>query len=281
MTGFPVFNYAFYPMLKKPGTDIAPNHYDLIAWPPLFFIIFSTLQLNWLVWEIKLLRFIVRTLITGIKACPDKKGYTSKAEMGKKGSACYGETLLSSSPHQSRVFSLFLSYIIVTPLMLGFEKDFLCHFHLGLIRILPLLPFPRAPFLQNDKEGSTLELYYLRAYYLLKILLLQLVGHWVIQISRVFYSFPMLQLLYQFGQSRMDWLNILLGSSVLTLLCGIHSRLALGITSSSGWNSSQNLTTSPTSLPSTVSRTSIKTKWFHVLSLIGYFSSFVSLFSLD
>ncbi|KAM7476878.1 hypothetical protein LguiB_024121 [Lonicera macranthoides] len=38
----------------------------------------------------------------------------------------------------------------------------------------------------------------------------------------------------------MDQLNIPLGSLVLTLLCGIHSRSALGITSSGGWNSSQN-----------------------------------------
>ncbi|TKY63279.1 Cytochrome c biogenesis ccmB mitochondrial protein [Spatholobus suberectus] len=67
----------------------------------------------------------------------------------------------------------------------------------------------------------------------------------------------------------MDRLNIPLGSLVFTLLCGIHSRLALGITSSSGWNSSQNPTTSPTSLPPTVSRTSIETEWFHVLSSIG------------
>jgi hypothetical protein len=165
--------------------------------------------------------------------------------------------------------------------MLGFEKDFSCHFHLGPIRIPLLFPFPPAPFLRNEKEDGTLELYYLSAYCLPKILLLQLVGHWVIQISRVFCSFPILKLLYQFGQSGMDRLNILLGSLVLTLLCGIHSCLALGITSSSGWNSSQNLTTSPTSLPSTVSRTSIETEWFHVLSSIGYFSSFVSLFPIS
>ena len=75
----------------------------------------------------------------------------------------------------------------------------------------------------------------------------------------------------------MDRLNIPLGSLVLTLLCGIHSRSALGITSSSGGNSSQNPTTSPTSLPLTVSRTSIKTEWFHVPSSIGYSSPFVSL----
>ncbi|KAL0903028.1 hypothetical protein M5K25_028268 [Dendrobium thyrsiflorum] len=79
----------------------------------------------------------------------------------------------------------------------------------------------------------------------------------------------MLQLSYQFDRSGMDRLNIPLGSPVLTLLCGIHSRSALGITSSSGWNSSQNPTTSPTSLPPTVSRTSIETEWFHVLSSIG------------
>ncbi|CAH1453411.1 unnamed protein product [Lactuca virosa] len=87
----------------------------------------------------------------------------------------------------------------------------------------------------------------------------------------------MLQLPYQFGRSGMDRLNIPLGSLVLTFLCGIHSRSALGITSSSGGNSSQNPTTSPTSLPPTLSRTSIETEWFHVLSSIGYSFPFVSL----
>uniref|UniRef100_A0A6N2N1V5 Uncharacterized protein n=1 Tax=Salix viminalis TaxID=40686 RepID=A0A6N2N1V5_SALVM len=143
----------------------------------------------------------------------------------------------------------------------------------GLIRIPSLFPFPPAPFFRNEKEDGTLELYYLSAYCLPKILLLQLVGHRVIQISCVFRGFPMLQLPYQ--RSEMDWLNISLGSLVLTLMCGIHSRSALGITSSSGWNSSQNPTTSPTLLPPTLSRTSIETELFHVLSSIGYFSPFL------
>nr|QYK18977.1 CcmB [Anathallis microphyta] len=173
-------------------------------------------------------------------------------------------------------FFLFLSYIVVTPLMIGFEKDFSCHSHLGLIRIPLLFPFPPEPFPRNEKEDGTLELSFFSASCLPKIQLLQLVGHRVIQISRVFRGFPMLQLSYQFDRSGMDRLNILLGSLVLTLLCGIHSRSALGITSSSGWNSSQNPTTSPTSLPPTVSRTSIETEWFHVLSSIGYSSPFVS-----
>jgi hypothetical protein len=133
--------------------------------------------------------------------------------------------------------------------MIGFEKYFSFHSHLGSIRIPLLFPFPPEPFPRNDKESSTLELYYLSAYCLPKILLLQLVGHRIIQISRVFYAFPMLQLPYQFDRSIMDRLNILLGSLVLTLLCGIHSRLALGVTSSSGWNSSQNPTISPTLMP--------------------------------
>lgn len=167
------------------------------------------------------------------------------------------------------------------PLMLGFEKDFLCHFYLGLIRIPLLFPFPSAPFLRNEKEDGTLELYYLSAYCFPKILLLQLAGHRVLQISRLFCAFPMLQLPYQFGQSGMDRLNIILGSLVLTLLCGIHSCSALGITSSSSWNSSQNPTTSPTSLPPTLFRTSIETEWFHVLSLIGYSFLFVSLFPIS
>ena len=190
----------------------------------------------------------------------------------------YHKQIFPSTPITS--FSPFLSYIVVTPLILGFEKDFSCHSHLGPIRIPPLFSFPPAPFPRNEKEDGTLELYYLSAYCLPKILLLQLVGHRFIQISCVFCGFPMLQLPYQFSRSGMDRLNILLGSPVLTLLCGIHSRSALGITSSSGWNSSQNPTTSPTSLPPTVSRTSMETEWFHVLSSIGYSSPFVSLFPI-
>lgn len=191
----------------------------------------------------------------------------------------YHKQIFSSTPITS--FSLFLSYIVVTPLMLGFEKDFSCHSHLGSIRISPLFPFLSAPFPRNEKEDGTLELYFFSASCFQKILLLQLVGHRVIQISRVFRAFPILQLPYQFGRSGMDRLNIPLGSLVLTLLCGIHSCSALGITSSSGWNSSQNPTTSPTSLPPTLSRTSIETEWFHVLSSIGYSSPFVSLFPIS
>ena len=173
-------------------------------------------------------------------------------------------------------FYPFLSYIVVTPLMIGFEKNFSCHSHLGPIRIPPLFPFPPEPFPRNEKEDGPLDFLYLSTYCLTKSLLLQLVGHRVIQISRFFRGFPMFKLPYQFDRSGMDRLNILLGSLVLTLLCGIHSRSALGVTSSSGWNSSQNPTTSPTLLPPTVSRTSIETEGFHVLSSIGYSSPFVS-----
>lgn len=142
----------------------------------------------------------------------------------------------------------FLSYIVVTPLITGSEKDLSCHSHSGPIRIPPLFPFPPEPFSRNDKEDGTLESYSLSAYCSPKIPLLQLVGHRVLRISRVFRSFPMLQLPYQFDRSEMNWLNIPLGSPIFALMCGIHSRSALGITSSSGWNSLQNPTTSPTLL---------------------------------
>lgn len=56
----------------------------------------------------------------------------------------YKKNIFSSTPITS--FSLFLSYIVVTPLILGFEKDFLCHFHLGLIWISLLFSFLSAPF---------------------------------------------------------------------------------------------------------------------------------------
>jgi heme exporter protein CcmB len=90
----------------------------------------------------------------------------------------FHKQIFSSTPITS--FFLFLLYIVVTPLMIGFEKDFLCHFHLGSIWISLLFSFLSEPFPRNDKESGTLELYYLSAYCLPKILLLQLVGHWVI-----------------------------------------------------------------------------------------------------
>jgi heme exporter protein CcmB len=176
-------------------------------------------------------------------------------------------------------FSLFLLYIVAMPLMIGFPKDFLSHFHLGLMWICLLFaPLPER-FFQNDFEDGTLELYYLSGYCLQKILLSKLYGHWVLQISGVFCSFPVLQLLYQFDQSKMNWFTIIIGSQIFTLMCGIHSCLALGITSN-GWNSLQNLTTLPTLLPLIAFCTSIETEWFHVISLMGYLLLFSFLYPI-
>ncbi|KAL8128860.1 hypothetical protein V2J09_018015, partial [Rumex salicifolius] len=99
------------------------------------------------------------------------------------------------------------------------------------------------------------------------ILLLQLVGH---RFSHVRTSVPIR--LIRNGSVKHS-----IRGPVMTLLCGIHSRSALRITFNSGCNSSQKSTTSPSLLPSTLSRTSIETKWFHVLSSIGYSSPFVSI----
>lgn len=189
----------------------------------------------------------------------------------------YYKQIFSSMPIMRLL--LFFLYIIITPLMLGFEKDFSCYSYLGLIRIPSLFSFPAVPFPRNKKKDGTLDLYYLSTSCLEKILLLQWVSYWVIQINCVFCAFLILQLPYQFGG--MEWFNILLGSLVLTFLCGIHSRSAFGITSCSYRNSSKNSITSPTFFPLTLSRTSIETKWFHVLSSIGYSSTFVFFFFIS
>nr|YP_010881106.1 cytochrome c biogenesis B [Moerckia flotoviana]WIA66608.1 cytochrome c biogenesis B [Moerckia flotoviana] len=171
-------------------------------------------------------------------------------------------------------FSSSLLYIVATPSTIGFSKDFLCHFYLGLIWIRSLFASLPERFFRNDFEDGTPELYYLSGYCLQKIPLSKLYGHWVLQISGVFRSFPVLQLPYQFDQSKMNWFTIIIGSQIFTPMCGIHSRSALGITSN-GWNSLQNLTTSPTLSPSIVFCTSIETEWFHVISLMGYLLLFL------
>ncbi|KAI5653899.1 hypothetical protein M9H77_31086 [Catharanthus roseus] len=119
------------------------------------------------------------------------------------------------------------------------------------------MPFPFRPDSDPSvKEDGTLELYYLSAYCLPKILLLQLVGHRVIQISCVFCGFPMLQLMYQFDRSRIDRLNILLGRLVANLQCVVG--IACKIHHFTYF------------ISSTLSHTSIETEWFHVLSSIVY-----------
>jgi hypothetical protein len=81
----------------------------------------------------------------------------------------------------------------------------------------------------------------------------------------------------------MDRLNILSGSSVLTLLCAIHSRSTLGVTFGSGWKLEQLAKSNhfTSFIAPTISCTSIETKWFHVLTLIGYSSHFVSLYPIS
>ena len=63
--------YALFRFVFQPDRD-------LIARPPFFFVVLTNLKLEWVVWEIKLFRFIVRALLTAIRACPDKKGIRAR-----------------------------------------------------------------------------------------------------------------------------------------------------------------------------------------------------------
>jgi len=167
-------------------------------------------------------------------------------------------------------------FIVATPSVIGFPKDFSCHFHLGSIWICLLLPPSPERFLQNDFEDGTPDSYHSSGYCLQKTPPSQLVGHRVPQIIGVSRSFPVLQLVYQFDQSGMNWFAIIIGSPISTLMCGIHPRSALGITSR---NSLQHLTSLPTLLPPLVFRTPIETEWFHVSLLMGYLLLFLLLYS--
>ncbi|OEL35093.1 hypothetical protein BAE44_0003890 [Dichanthelium oligosanthes] len=62
----------------------------------------------------------------------------------------FHKQIFPSTPITS--FFLFLSYIVVTPLMIGFEKDFSCHSHLGSIRISHCFPFLPNLFLEMIKN---------------------------------------------------------------------------------------------------------------------------------
>ncbi|KAG0520826.1 hypothetical protein BDA96_08G107500 [Sorghum bicolor] len=131
----------------------------------------------------------------------------------------------------------------------SFEKHFSCHSHLGSIWISLLVPFPPETFLQNDKESGTLELYYLSAYCLL---------------------------LAKNPTSTIEWISyILLGSLVLTLLCGYSFSLG-------SWSHIPQWfeqLTKPNHFTYFINRnllrTSIETEGFYLLSSNGYSSSCV------
>ena len=158
------------------------------------------------------------------------------------------------------------------------EKEFSAHFHLGLIRISLLFPFPAAPFLRKEKEDGTLEIYNLSTYPLPKILLLQLTGHWIIQISRITAALPISEIAYQCNKAQIQIQNIILATILLTILCGIHS--AIAITDNQSSNSLQNSTTLPTSLPPTLFATTSQTETIQLLAVIGYTTIFLAIFPI-
>ena len=51
---------------------------DLMAQPPIFFILLTAMGLGWLVWKIKYTRFMVRFIVTGFKLCPQTHSLLDK-----------------------------------------------------------------------------------------------------------------------------------------------------------------------------------------------------------
>nr|YP_006073034.1 channel subunit of ABC transporter for cytochrome c1 [Nitella hyalina]AEH42848.1 channel subunit of ABC transporter for cytochrome c1 [Nitella hyalina] len=172
-------------------------------------------------------------------------------------------------------FLLFLLYIAVTPLLIGFSTNLLFHFHLGLIWMCILFSFlPNMDRLfKNDFEDGTLELYCLSgpSTRLQKIFISQLLSHWLLKIMAILLSFPVLQLLYHFQYSTVNCLTIVVGSLVFTLICGIHSCLTLGLRSTDSRKTSFFFfTTLPTLLPLILFCTSYQTEGEAMTLFMGY-----------
>lgn len=176
-------------------------------------------------------------------------------------------------------FCLFFFFLITIPLFIGLWQELLESFHLGIIWTCILFSFLPERFLKTDLHDGTLEFYFLCNYPLQPIFLSKLLSYWILKISGILLSYPLLAFFYRFVPSPVTCITLILGSFIFVLICGIHSCLTLSINGES-WNSLQYLTTLPTLLPLIMLCTYVQTDKFHLLFLIGYFTLFFLVYSV-
>lgn len=176
-------------------------------------------------------------------------------------------------------FCLFFFFLITIPLFIGLWQELLFQFHLGIIWTCILFSFLTERFFKMDLQDGTLEFYFLSSFPLKPIFFSKLFGYWLLKITGILCSYPLLAFFYRFTPSPITCFTLILGSLLFMLICGIHSCLTLSI-NGEHWNSLHYLTTLPTLLPLILLCTYIQTDNFHLLFLIGYLGLFFLIYSI-
>ena len=190
---------------------------------------------------------------------------------------CFYEIILNFVTITTTFF-IFSLYCILIPLILGFWQELLYSFHLGILWTCLLFSFLPERFYVQDHYDGTLELYYLSRFAPFNLILFsKILGYWLLKISGILCSYPILSLFYQFELSLITCFTLIVGSFIFILVCSLHSCLTLGSRAVRGQNGLHYLTTLPALLPLILLCNYIQTENTHFLFLIGLAGLYLSI----
>lgn len=126
---------------------------------------------------------------------------------------------------------LFVLYLVLIPLLIGFSLEIVYYYHLGILWLCIVFSSLSQRLFEQDYEDGSLELYCLSNCSLELVFLTKLLFVWLTQISTIVVCLPFLSSVYQLEQSFSFYISTLLGSFALSLILGLYSCLLCGIQS--------------------------------------------------
>ena len=185
----------------------------------------------------------------------------------------------------SFTFFLFCLYIIIIPLLIGFSQEIIYHYHLGIIWTCVLFCFLMERFYEPDLEDGTLCLYFLSSYTVEQIFLTKLLAYWSQKLLGLLCGVPILSIIYHFEISFVFYLTIMMGSFVLTLICGLYSLFTHAFKKEISFGNTNNLqafATLPILIPLIIicasEQTDSSTDTIRLIVLITYISFFLCIY---
>jgi heme exporter protein CcmB len=167
-------------------------------------------------------------------------------------------------------FFIFSLYCTLIPLILGFWQELLYSFHLGILWTCLLFSFLPERFFVQDYQDGTLEFYYLSRFAPCNLILFsKLIGFWLLKISGILLSYPVLSLFYRFEIGFVPCFTLIVGSFIFLMICSLHSCITVGLQKTQVQNGLHYLTTLPSLLPLILLCNYIQTESTHFVFLFG------------
>lgn len=168
--------------------------------------------------------------------------------------------------------SLFVLYLLLIPLFLGFSLDILYYTNTGMVWLCLVFSFLSERLFEQDYEDGSLELYCLSNCSLQWLFFQKVISVWFTQLSTLCVCLPVLFGVYHLEQSFELYITMLLGSFGLSLLLGFYSCFLCGIQSSATSHSVnlQHLIVLPVLLPLVLCCTTLDHSMMQWVVLLAY-----------